>query len=846
MKIYEGVDTYITSSREKLKTQLTEYFKEYLQLDEVEIKKSSALGYLLQIITILSSNQIMYSTMTHRESNLITAQIPESIYDLSAYIGYTPKMATPATVDGLVTINTENLNNLDITFEKGFIFNADNIKFTLPYKYVINITNNQPQIKMYTNMGKINIAFDYNANDKQLQFLINLLQYETIEHEYFVPADIKKYQFFKQSIPITTGSYLYEIEVFVDNELWTKYDNIFAMTSSTKGYIIRMGTNAVNIYFGNGLFGKQPTVGSEIKVIVKETVGENGNIIPGSLTKGETLKVSGTLELIIDYDITNPSPGYNGQNQETVDETRSNAIINIKALNRLVSDEDYKNISKIININSKEAVSILKRSDIKCNEIVLYNIMEFYKDEPVPAITHYKDISNNNIIPPHSTFTINQNGENVDYICLFELVPDLDTLECNYYYYSKNVDIELNVEQIDSDNTKFFINKLNVQGDFSNSEFEFRIYYQIDEGETLSDYNVKLIMELGDYNEQLNFDTQNSYTDDDNHTYIKSTIPFSKVIPAYLNGTILVKKNDELLSQYSCVISIKLDLHNYTKSQIQKINDTTYRILDIPLIKKSWYDSLDLDSSPINLQKPFEMRIIQNNITTVDNIDIRMVNTYISNKFVNTVGELSNILLTNPTYRCKKLVTNGNTNGLSEGDMVLINGGLSTDGIHTEWIPGTGNFANHTTEIAVYHTSGWTFILPTISESVFIEENNLRLFYDGNEWFVPKYTIPLQIKLIAYLQNFDITFSDYIKEQVFNYFKENLFGINRNIYRSEIVKLVQGLDNIVYCKLIEPRIDLLFNFKLDDLTQDELLNYVPQYVYTTLDNIEVIIQKSSI
>jgi len=881
MITHNSIQNYVTTSRDKLKEQLTKYFKEYMNLDEIEIRKSSSFGYLLQILSILSSNLLMYSTLTHRDSNLITAQLPESIYDLSAYLGYKPKYAIPANVDLLVTIDITNMgNNTSFSFEKDMVFVADDIKFRLPNKYNCLVhNNNYVTITKETDFGKQTIASEItNTNNvHKLYFLMNLVQIEANENIFYVDKSIRMYQFYKQNVPITKHKFIHKIEVFVNNILWTEYNNLFAMSSTSEGYIVRMADQSVNIYFGNGLFGKQPAPNDQIKVIIHETTGERGNIIPGCITTGPAVysNVSGGTQLAILYTVTNPSPGYDGKDQETLDETRNNAIVNLKALNRLVSESDYRNLDKITFTPGKYSEAILKRSDLKCNEVVLYNILHFFNDTCVPTATGQIELASDPVVNSISAFSEFNIDSQFKGLCPFEIIPNYATMDATYMYIARDINIALTAQYLD-ENTIIYGQKISVKSDYTTRKFTFRLYYSKDpDPNILTNYQLSLYLTQGTYSYNIDFDSSSPVLDTFlNLYYVEKEIPFDDISTAYINGTVYITYTSPTPPntpvthcKYTAIIAIKLDLYNYTRSQMIAKRDTNaniigYTILDVPLIEKNWFNDLAVaQSSGVDLRKAFEERLIQADIVNTDYNDIRMMNTYISHKYANTIGELSNILYTKPDFTCWTIASDTsqiNFNKLPADSYVLVNGPLNTlDNTTTIWQPSTtptDAFYGQHTKIARWNpaTSTWTFTKPVVSQSVYIMKQpdgttnlNLRLFFDGNEWFLPHYKTPLVISMIVYLQIFDSAYKDLIKSELYKFFKTNMTGINKNVYRSEIIRFVQSLDNVVYCKLLEPRIDLLFNFDVDNLTKQEMITYSPQYVHVHPNDINIEIQKAS-
>jgi hypothetical protein len=71
----------------------------------------------------------------------------------------------------------------------------------------------------------------------------------------------------------------FRINVYVNGELWTKYDSLLDIPRNGKGYLAKTGiTNGLDIYFGNGSFGKIPPTGSQIVVEYLVSEGAGGNI----------------------------------------------------------------------------------------------------------------------------------------------------------------------------------------------------------------------------------------------------------------------------------------------------------------------------------------------------------------------------------------------------------------------------------------------------------------------------------------------------------------------------------------------------------------------------------------
>ena len=91
-------------SRDNIRTQIIEYMQYYLELENVDLVKSSFLSFMIDTLATLTTNVLFYSSSTYKEFFLTTAQLPETIYNLSAFLGYNSKEAIYSVSDLLITI----------------------------------------------------------------------------------------------------------------------------------------------------------------------------------------------------------------------------------------------------------------------------------------------------------------------------------------------------------------------------------------------------------------------------------------------------------------------------------------------------------------------------------------------------------------------------------------------------------------------------------------------------------------------------------------------------------------------------------------------------------------------
>jgi hypothetical protein len=123
-----------------------------------------------------------------------------------------------------------------------------------------------------------------------------------------------------------------------------------------------------------------------------------------------------------------------------------------------------------------------------------------------------------------------------------------------------------------------------------------------------------------------------------------------------------------------------------------------------------------------------------------------------------------------------------------------------------------------------------------------VSDEGVKYIYSESGWVIPNYEIPLQISLDVFVSDtYTGTLGDLtqdIRETIVEAFTDR-FGINVYLYRSEIIDVVQEVDGVEHCRLIQPESSIFFNFDIDDFSQEQLLQYSPEYVYFTEDDISI-------
>ena len=397
------VDTTLSNqiylSRDNIRTQIIEYMQYYLELENVDLVKSSFLSFIIDTLATLTTNILFYSTSTYKEFFLTTAQLPETIYNLSAFLGYNPKKATYSIANILITIPfTFAEANNTWTMIEGFNFHAGSVGFQTYYTTTINvIENSSATVSVTTDTGQtynIPVIIDSTSGQNSFSFILQVYQYSKIIQEFQIDEDTPLYQFITIDVPLNGEVSSLAVQIqdpgSTSWKLYTEFNSLYLMLSTDYGFVSRLTSSGVTLFFGNGLIGVQPLPGSTVQVTAYITEGENGNVIPSSIATGDRMycSSSGTSK-IVNYTVTNPSPAVGGLNSESIQVIRKNAIANLVALGRLTSEIDYQNAGIVMPSSpiASSTIPVLKRSDVKCNEIQLFSSIEFGSTTRTDSVT---------------------------------------------------------------------------------------------------------------------------------------------------------------------------------------------------------------------------------------------------------------------------------------------------------------------------------------------------------------------------------------------------------------------------------------------------------------------------
>ena len=812
-------------SRDSIREQIAAEVKNYMELNNVDLTKSSFLSFMIDTVSTLTGNLLFYQLSTYREFFLTKAQLPESILNLSSFLGYNTREATAASVNVLMNIPlTFDDPSVQFQIPEGFVFTADgDVEFRTYYSTTLTINNNSSAVIQVAEDNK-RFTLPYEIDSGILSFVLPLSQTKITVDEFQIDSDTQDFQFVTLDVPITGEVADLDVKIQEPGSSaytqWTEFDSLFLMSATDKGYVSRRTESGRRLTFGNGLIGVQPTPGSSVVVAVETTLGEDGNVIAGSIRDGERIYVqtlSGTNE-VVSYEVINSAPAFGGKDEESLEEIRKNSIANISTLSRLVTENDYKNINVVVPDSpiAQNSLPILKRSDLQVNEISLFSGILFGTG----------DTEIDNLVPtrnavwtvPDTQSTIPRDAEiqigDETYYSMFEIAIDTHNTVGVYEYIIYEIELLPALETSYGETYDLYCDKLEVIR--SGTEGIFKLHYksgEIDADQATCDM---VIQSSGSIKPMTN-DSTGGY-------FIYVFDPYTNIPLGEQTFNFNIQDPSSVdIAKYSNKLTFREDLSTFMRSNVELYDSTTIIVYDVPVIEQEYYDGID--------QRAFELEVMQSLVTTLDLTDSKMLTDFTNIKFTNTHGLLEGMKLNEATLL--PIIDIVPTLPVcSENDRYIYS-------------PLSGNDIYQDNIIRCIDSTAGTFVYEeAVADSIaYIENKGENHIFSERGWItMPDYTMPLTIEVEVFRST---TFSgtvtsliNTIRETIYAAF-EDRFGTNSEIYRSEIIDVVQNIDGISHCRLRKPETSIFFNFELKDLTQDQLLRYGPEYVYFTEDSITV-------
>lgn len=301
---------------------------------------------LLELFAHVGGVLTFYMDQQAGESRWSTAQLRKNLLALTKLIGYTPRTATSARVDLVLTLAAVPAG--DVLFEAGDVFTTEGsspVRFELLSDATITAGANPPTVTVTA------------AN-------------RTSRLETFAASGLAN-----QEVILSATPFLVEdIAVTDAGGAWTLVDDFTSSSATDRHYTVAVDNNQrATLRFGNGIVGALAQ--GTISVTYYTGGGTGGNVEADTVTKPSKNYVD-SLANPVTVTCTNPAAASPAVDEESAAEIRENAPRSLRVQNRTVAREDYE--INAIRAGAARALMLTSNEDpgIAENAGILYVIPE--------------------------------------------------------------------------------------------------------------------------------------------------------------------------------------------------------------------------------------------------------------------------------------------------------------------------------------------------------------------------------------------------------------------------------------------------------------------------------------
>ena len=255
-KVLNRLSVYV----EDILSQTINFLTSKFSQSRVVFTSASPFGQILLVIENLTQLVFYYIEDSITEQNINEATRLTSVYSLATLAGHNPSRAVSSI--GEIALAT-NENALTAPYEYAIIPNLTRVRcLNNGLTYILDLA--QEEVKF---------SFSGTDNGVKLQIRQGIIETQRVIAK-GIPTD-------SFSIGNPQNFYVdnFFVNVYVNGEKWTKYDSILDMPRGEKAFLVKTGiTTGIDLYFGNGNYGRIPIRGANVDVEYLVTEGENGNI----------------------------------------------------------------------------------------------------------------------------------------------------------------------------------------------------------------------------------------------------------------------------------------------------------------------------------------------------------------------------------------------------------------------------------------------------------------------------------------------------------------------------------------------------------------------------------------
>lgn len=305
---------------DSIKDSLKEFLKERPELSDYDFDGAVS-NLLLDELSLNTHINAFYLNMVGNEAFLKTAVRRDSVVARAEALNYFPRTIRSAIAQAFIELFPVGTPSyIDVEKYTAFTASTTGLSFS------------------FYNSDAFRVSRD--ATGRYTFDGMNLVEGKFLTHRFTVDANIIERGIIIPNVNVDSS----HIKVSIaENAISTNYidyelsDNIVNLNDSSEIYFIRETEGFLNIYFGDGIIGKRPIIGSVIRVIYPISSGPAAN---GAVNFALASAIPG----VTSASVTTTSPAFGGDAAETIDSIKINAPRFAETQNRSVTAFDYESI----------------------------------------------------------------------------------------------------------------------------------------------------------------------------------------------------------------------------------------------------------------------------------------------------------------------------------------------------------------------------------------------------------------------------------------------------------------------------------------------------------------------
>ena len=304
---------------DEVESSLKEYLKGQTILKDYDFEGSN-LSILVDLLAYSAHTSAFNANMVASEMFLDTAQIRKNVVSRAKELGYTPSSRTAAKATFDLTVNNPLVSGstpTNLTISRGHEFTT--VFDGTSYTFIV-------------------------LDDKTITPTVGAFLFDNLDvYQGQLATDVYRYnsQVTNQRFPILNSNVdtsTIKINITSNNIVtaWSKAEDLTGITTTSEVFYLQENDDGLfEVYFGDGIIGKEPIDSDEISISYLVTSNDHAN---GATVFSMATSINGNS----DVTFTNTVSASGGKDIETEDQIKFSASKFYTSQNRLVTVQDYK------------------------------------------------------------------------------------------------------------------------------------------------------------------------------------------------------------------------------------------------------------------------------------------------------------------------------------------------------------------------------------------------------------------------------------------------------------------------------------------------------------------------